>query len=74
MQQTAVAFSSREKAKIARVFRMLEARLNRRLKRYDTRYDNEMGCGNCGDTGPVYKTLSSLSRAFGIESKGRVGR
>jgi hypothetical protein len=27
-------------------------------------YDNDLGCGNCGDLGPSFKTLSTLANGL----------
>ncbi len=59
-------FTKREQVKIAKVLARHEALLARFLRFHDTRYCNQLGCGNCGDVGPIYKTLSRLSKSFGI--------
>ena len=59
-------FTKREQAKLAVVFESLRARLRANLEENDSPYDNELGCGNCGDTGPFHGTLYELEVLVGL--------
>ena len=59
-------FTKREQAKLRLVLDHLRARLAENLEQSGSRYDNDMGCGNCGDTGPFHNLLYRLEQEVGI--------
>jgi hypothetical protein len=59
-------FTKRERAKLTLVFNSLRARLEARQDASGSCYDNELGCGNCGDTGPFHGTLYELELLVGL--------
>ena len=59
-------FTKSEKKKLALVFEKLRNELRDNLNSNDSRYDNERGCVNCGDTGPFHNLLSRLEQEVGI--------
>lgn len=59
-------FTKREQAKLAVVFNSLRDELRANQLRNDSPYDNDLGCGNCGDTGPFHKLLFRLEVEVGI--------
>ena len=66
-------FTKREQAKLRLVLDHLRARLAENLEQSGSRYDNDMGCGNCGDTGPFYGTLYEIEKLVGLRNrKGKV--
>lgn len=59
-------FTKRERAKVAVVLETLRARLRANLDSNDSRYDNELGCGNCGDTGPFHGAMFEVEKLVGL--------
>lgn len=62
-------FTKREQKKLAVVFDMLRAELKTNLMRSHSPYDNDLGCGNCGDTGPFHHLLFRLEQEIGLRKK-----
>ena len=62
-------FTKREQAKLQVVFQMLRDELRANQLRNDSCYDNDLGCGNCGDTGPFHVLLSRLEQEVGLRKK-----
>jgi len=65
---TAPKFMKREQAKLAVVFAALRAELRDNQVRNDSPYDYDLGCDNCGDTGPFHKLLYRLEQAVGLRA------
>lgn len=63
----AMKFTAREKRKIKAVFDTLRAKLSADLTANNSPYDNDLGCGNCGDTGPFHGLLYKLETLFQME-------
>ena len=64
-------FTKRERAKLAVVFANLRADLRANLS--PSGFNNDLGCGNCGDTGPFYGTLYEIEKLVGLRNrKGKV--
>jgi hypothetical protein len=61
-------FTKKERAKLALVFNELRARLAANLS--PNGYNNDLGCGNCGDTGPFHGTLFELELLTGMRKLG----
>ena len=59
-------FTKREQAKLAVVFETLRAELRANQERNESQYDNSLGCGNCGDTGPHFSMLYRLEQEVGL--------
>ena len=59
-------FTKREQQKLALVFQELRAELKANQARRDSPYDNDLGCGNCGDTGPFHGLLFRLEKRVGL--------
>lgn len=64
MNQTLPSFSKGEKKKIRRVLDLHRLRIRETMNTSTSPYNNELGCGNCGDLGPTYKTLHALEVLF----------
>lgn len=70
--QTRVSFSLKEKKKIKRVLDQFQQHIRDAMVRdalgirVDSPYNNEVGCCNCGDLEPTYKTLRNLEKMFGL--------
>jgi hypothetical protein len=62
-------FTKREQAKLAVVFESLRAELRNNLNANDSCYDNDLGCGNCGDTGPFHGLLYRLETELGMKHR-----
>lgn len=62
-------FTKREQAKLQVVFAALRDELRANQLRNNSPYDNDLGCGNCGDTGPVHGLLYRLEREVGLRKK-----
>jgi hypothetical protein len=62
-------FTKRERAKVKLVLESLRARLEESLKNSGSCYDNDLGCGNCGDTGPFHGTLTEVEVLVGLRDK-----
>lgn len=62
-------FTKREQAKLQVVFNSLRAELHANQARNTSPYDNDLGCGNCGDTGPFHKLLFRLEQEVGLRKK-----
>jgi hypothetical protein len=60
-------FTEREQAKLAALFDRLRAELRANLS--PNGYNNTLGCGNCGDTGPFHKLLFRLEQEVGLRNK-----
>ena len=60
-------FTASEKKKIAAVIDNIESEFAATRIHAISPYDNEYGCGNCGDLGPFYKTLNRVRKAVGIK-------
>jgi len=66
-------FTKREQAKLKKVFDHLRLRLADNLKDSGSPYDNDLGCGNCGDTGPFHGTLYEIEMLVGLrDANGKV--
>jgi hypothetical protein len=63
---TTPKFTKREQAKLAVVFQTLRDELQANQLRNNSCYDNDLGCGNCGDTGPFHNLLYRLEQAVGL--------
>lgn len=61
-------FTKRERAKVKAVLDHLRAQLDAKLMNSGSPYDNDLGCGNCGDTGPFFKTLRAVGNLVGLKS------
>jgi hypothetical protein len=61
-------FTKKEQAKLAVVFAGLRAELRNNQVANNSLYDNDLGCGNCGDTGPFHKLLYRLEQAVGLRA------
>jgi len=61
-----LTFTKREQKKLALVFKKLRAELQADLIARGSRYDNTLGCGNCGDTGPFHGLLHRLEQEVGL--------
>lgn len=57
-------FTKREQAKLKVVFDALRAELGANLSPHG--YNHNLGCGNCGDTGPFHCLLFRLETEVGL--------
>ena len=57
-------YTAQEKVKLHLVFEKLRAELNANLS--PNGYNNDLGCGNCGDTGPFHGLLFRLEQEVGL--------
>ena len=57
-------FTKREQAKLVAVFEKLRKELAANLSPHG--YNNDLGCGNCGDTGPFHGLLFRLEQEVGL--------
>jgi hypothetical protein len=62
-------FTQREQLKIVQVLKLLRAELKANQLKNDSPYDNDLGCGNCGDTGPFHSLLFRLEQEIGVRPK-----
>lgn len=62
-------FTKREQAKLMTVFNKLRAKLNAEQNVSQSRYNNNFGCGTCGDTGPFHGLLFRLEQEVGLRKK-----
>ena len=62
-------FTKREQAKLQVVFAALRDELRANQLRTNSPYDNDLGCGNCGDTGPFHGLLYRLEQEVGLRKK-----
>jgi hypothetical protein len=68
-QEGAMAFTKQEQKKLHDVFQKLRAELRHNQDVSRSPYDNSLGCGNCGDTGPFHRMLYRLELETGIRFK-----
>lgn len=60
-------FTKREQAKVKLVLDHLRARLVATLVASGSRYDSsDLGCGNCGDTGPFHGAMFEVEKLVGL--------
>lgn len=59
-------FSRPEQRKLHEVFSNLRDELKANLAANNSPYDNNLGCGNCGDTGPFHSLLYRLEVEVGM--------
>jgi hypothetical protein len=62
-------FTKREQAKLVLVFKSLREELRANLNANESSFDNDLGCGNCGDTGPFHSLLFRLEQEVGLRKK-----
>jgi hypothetical protein len=62
-------FTKCEQAKLHLVFETLRQELRSNLNANDSPYDNDLGCGNCGDTEPFHDLLFRLEQEVGLRKK-----
>jgi hypothetical protein len=64
---TTPKFTKKEQAKLAVVFQSLRDELKANLSL--SGYNNDLGCGNCGDLSSFCSVLSRLEQAVGLTKK-----
>ena len=69
MNRTKPSFTSGEKKKIKRVIDLFRQQVRDIMESNDGPYNNDVGCGNCGDLGPTFKTIHALEVLFGLAKK-----
>lgn len=62
-----MTFTKREQKKLTAVFDKLRAELKAGLT--PRGYNNDLGCGNCGDTGPFHGLLYRLEQEVGVRKE-----
>lgn len=67
MNRTKPSFTFGEKKKIKRVIDLYRQHVTDVVTAsVPSKYNSEVGCGNCGDLEPVYKTIHSFEKLFGL--------